>query len=112
MKTELKLHLLLAALVTFLLAAGCASLAPHATGPSIACRVPFPIGYQVVPFRDGRSMAIWYPSADTQATFSYARDTSTTLALKGQPLSSCGAFPPRGLLAWIGWLRHPIALLH
>jgi len=87
----LKLNLLVATLVTLLLAAGCAS--PRATRPSVACRVPFPIGYQVVPFRDGRSMAIWYPSADTQATFSYARETSTTLALNGRPLSRCGAFP-------------------
>jgi predicted dienelactone hydrolase len=52
-----------------------------------------PIGYQVVPFHDGRSMAVWYPSTDPQTRLSYVRDASTTLALYGRLHSSCGAFP-------------------
>jgi predicted dienelactone hydrolase len=82
---------LLAALAILTLAAGCTS-APR-SGQSTSCQTPYPIGYQVAPFHDGRSMAIWYPSGDAQATFNYARDTSTTLAPNGRPLSGCGVFP-------------------
>ncbi len=90
------LLLLLASALTLLLAAllaaGCAS--SSTAGPAPACQAaPFPIGYQVVPFQGGRDMAIWYPSADAQTTFNYARDTSSTLALNGRPISGCGAFP-------------------
>lgn len=89
------LKLIVAALATIAVAAACAFTSGHAPGQPMSCQAPFPIGFQVVPFTGGRSMAVWYPSDDAQATFSYSRDIGTTLALNGQPLSSCGRFPPQ-----------------
>jgi predicted dienelactone hydrolase len=89
-----RLALLLATLSVLAAALGCASTT-RGGGPTTpaSCPAPFTIGYQVIPFTDGRKMAVWYPSGDAQTTFQYTSDTATTLAHNGHPRSGCGAFP-------------------
>jgi hypothetical protein len=88
------LHLVIAALVPLQISVvGRTSDSQFAPGQCLVCHTPVSIEYQAVPCHNGHSMAISYLSADAQAPFSYARDTSTTLALNGRPLSGCGVFP-------------------
>lgn len=51
------------------------------------------IGYRIIPFKDSRKAAVWYPSSNPQATFAYSKDIATTLADNGAVQTGCGRFP-------------------
>ncbi|MBV8221914.1 MAG: alpha/beta fold hydrolase [Candidatus Eremiobacteraeota bacterium] len=69
---------------------------PHDTSLAAGalCGSPrYPVGYRIIPFKESREAAVWYPTSTTQTTFAYSRDISTTLAENGVPLTACGRFP-------------------
>ena len=51
------------------------------------------IGYRLIPFKDSRKAAVWYPSSSPQTSFAYSKDISTTLADDGAAQTGCGRFP-------------------
>ncbi|MBV8366579.1 MAG: alpha/beta fold hydrolase [Candidatus Eremiobacteraeota bacterium] len=61
---------------------------------SLACDGPtLPIAYRLIPFKDSREAAVWYPTSSPQRAFAYSKDIATTLAQDGVPLTACGRFP-------------------
>lgn len=93
MRTSAACATLICAL-TFSLGATNLTPSPAGAGNRGPCSATiYGIGYRLIPFKDQRKAAIWYPSSSAQRTFAYSKDISTTLADNGTPLTGCGKFP-------------------
>src|SRR5215470_16724627 len=66
---------------------------PSNSHVQMSCAAPFDIGYRLIPFKDSRKAALWYPTSSPPSSFAYSKDIATNLAHNGAPLTACGRFP-------------------